>query len=241
MDVQSNWWAHFFNGVAVDLWRDAMPPEHTRQEAERLAGLLAAPPDAELLDVPCGLGRLSLEFAARGYRVTGVDLSTESLAYGRDADRDRRVAWEARDMRDLPWRARFDGAFCCGNSFGYLDDEENAAFLRAVAAALKPGARFVLDTPMVLENLLPHLSDRPWFKAGAVYLLVVNEYDHTRGRLNIEYTFVSNGRVEVRYGSHQAWTYRQLAELLDDAGFEVGTAEPWTKEARSVTFVATKR
>ena len=64
-------------------------------------------------------------------------------------------------MRDLPWRARFDGAFCLGNSFGYLDDEGNAAFLRAVAAALKPGARFVLETPMVLENLLGHIKDRP--------------------------------------------------------------------------------
>ena len=38
---------------------------------------------------------------------------------------------------------RFDGAFCVGNSFGYLDDEGNAAFLRAVRAALKPGGRFI--------------------------------------------------------------------------------------------------
>jgi hypothetical protein len=35
-------------------------------------------------------------------------------------------------MRDLPWSERFDGAFCAGNSFGYLDDEGNAAFLCAV-------------------------------------------------------------------------------------------------------------
>jgi hypothetical protein len=44
-------------------------------------------------------------------------------------------------MRDLLWRSRFDGAFCFGNSFGYLDDEGNAAFLRAVAAALVVRAR----------------------------------------------------------------------------------------------------
>jgi hypothetical protein len=64
--------------------------------------------------------------------------------------------------------------------FGYLDDEGNAAFLRALSAALKPGARFVLETPMVLENLLRQLQDRPWWKVGDVYLLVANEYDHTR-------------------------------------------------------------
>ena len=82
-------------------------------------------------------------------------------------------------MRDLPWRARFDGAFCVGNSFGYLDDERNVAFVRAVASALKPGARFVLETPMILENLLGHLQDRPWWKVGDTHLLVVNAYDAT--------------------------------------------------------------
>ena len=143
-------------------------------------------------------------------------------------------------MRDLPWRARFDGAFCLGNSFGYLDDEGNAAFLRAVAAALKPGARFVLETPMILENLLGHLKDRPWWKVGDVHLLVANHYDHTRTRLEIEYTFVSNGRVDVRHGSHRAYSYRELVELIEASGFAVELAEPWTREAHSVSFIATR-
>jgi SAM-dependent methyltransferase len=143
-------------------------------------------------------------------------------------------------MRDLPWRDRFDGAFCLGNSFGYLDDQGNAAFLRAVRAALKPGARFVLETPMVLENLLGHLQDRPWWKVGDVYLLVTNRYDHATGRLEIDYTFVSNGRVEVRRGSHRAYTFRELVQLLDAAGFTVELGQPWTRDAHTVTFVATR-
>jgi len=191
--------------------------------------------------VPCGAGRLSLELAARGYRMTGVDLSPEFLSHARAADAERRVVWEQRDMRDLPWRARFDGAFCLGNSFGYLDDEGEAQFVRAVAAALKPGGRFVLETPMVIESLLPNLKDRPWFKAGDVYLLVANEYDPSRGRLDIEYTFVSDGRVEVRRGSHRAYTYRQLVELMETAGFAVAPAETWTRASQTLTLVGTRR
>ena len=167
MDVQSNWWKTFFSGVAVELWLQAMSPEQTRQEAAALATRLDLPAGAELLDVPCGAGRLALELAARGYRVTGVDLSLESLDHARAADRDNRVLWEHREMRDLPWPERYDGAFCCGNSFGYLDDEGDREFLRAVASALKPGARFVLETPMVVESLLPNLKERIWFKAGS--------------------------------------------------------------------------
>jgi SAM-dependent methyltransferase len=239
VDVQTNWWESFFEGVAVTMWLQALPPEHTAREADRIARLLAAPAGAEVLDVPCGAGRLSLPLAERGYRMTGVDWSAESLDHARSRDTSRHVTWERRDMRDLPWPGRFDGAFCAGNSFGYLDDEGNSAFLRAVRAALKPGARFVLETPMVLENVLNHLQPRPWWKAGDVLLLIENQYDPARSRLDIEYTFVSNGRVEVRRGSHRAYSYRELTELFAASGFAVEVAESWTRDAHAVTFIAT--
>ena len=240
MSNPSSWWQHFFEGVAVDLWLQAVPPEHSEREADLIASALAAPPGAELLDVPCGGGRLSLALDRRGYRMTGVDWSADFLQHARATDSAATVTWERRDMRDLPWRARFDGAFCVGNSFGYLDDEGNAGFLRAVAAALKPGARFVLETPMVLENLLGHIQERAWWQIGDLRLLVVNKYDASTQRLDIEYTFVSNGQVDVRTGSHRAFTYRELVELISSAGFTVETTQPWTRGAHSVTFVATR-
>jgi SAM-dependent methyltransferase len=239
MNVQSNWWQTFFTGVAVDMWLQALPEEHTRKEAGRLEILLAVAPGAEVLDVPCGAGRVARVLAQRGYRLTGVDQSFESLQHARRADDSGRIAWEQRDMRDLPWPGRFDAAFCLGNSFGYLDDEGNHAFLRAVRQTLKKGARFVLETPMVLENVLLHIQPRPWWKAGDVYLLVDNQYDPATERLNIEYTFVANGRIEVRRGSHRAYAYRELVELLESSGFSVDVAEPWTREAHVVSFVAT--
>jgi cyclopropane fatty-acyl-phospholipid synthase-like methyltransferase len=241
MNVASNWWEHFFEGLSVKLWLDALSQDHTNKEADTIDRLLNAAPGSALLDVPCGGGRLSLTLADRGYSLTGVDISREFLAHAQSCDGANRVSWEQREMRDLPWPGRFDGAFCVGNSFGYLDDDGNAAFLRAVSDALKPGARFVLETPMILENLLGHLQDRPWWKIGEMYLLVANQYDHTRSRLDIEYTFLSNGRSEVRHGSHRAYRYAELLALIESAGFDVTTAAPWTRGAHSVTFIATRR
>jgi len=241
MTIDSNWWEHFFEGLVVKLWVAAVSPKHTSSEADTLTELLGAAPGAQLLDVPCGAGRLSLALAERGYRLTGVDVSREFLQQARSHDASNRVSWEHREMRDLPWPSRFDGAFCVGNSFGYLDDEGNAAFLRAVAAVLKPGARFVLETPMILENLLGHLQERPWWRVGDMYLLVQNQYDHTRSRLDIGYHFVSHGIFEVRHGSHRAYRYAELAELIRSSGFDVTVATPWTRDAHTVTFIATRR
>src|SRR5439155_1074661 len=123
----------------------------------------------------------------------------------------------------------------------YLDDEGDARFLRAVAAALKPGGKFVLDTPMIVESLLTQLKDRPWFKVGDIYLLVANEYDAARGRLDIEYTFISGGRTEVRRGSHRMYTYRQLVELMEAAGFAVTPDPAWTRSSHTLSLVGSKR
>ena len=202
MDVQPDWWETFFEGVSVSMWLQAVSPEHTAREADNLQRLLGVAPGGELLDVPCGGGRLSLALAERGYRLTAVDWSSEFLAHARTRAGSPGVAWQQRDMRDLPWDGRFDGAFCVGNSFGYLDDEGNAAFLRAVHEALKPGARFILETPSCSTISLATFRIAV-VAGGDVCLLVQNRYDQERSRLEIDYTFVADGRVET-HAAHTA-------------------------------------
>jgi SAM-dependent methyltransferase len=234
MDVPGNWWESFFTGIAVDLWLKAIPSPMNEKEADVIVHALKPPRGAELLDVPCGCGRLAHALALRGYRVTGVDLSEESLDHARRAGGG--VVWEQRDMRDLPWVARFDGAYCVGNSFGYLDDEGNEMFLRSVAASLKVGGTFVLETPMVAESAWLTIKDRGWWKVDDLRLLVVNQFDHARGRLDTEYTFVSDRGVEVRQGTHRVYTYRQLVELLTAAGFAGVTG--WTRAHEAASEAA---
>ena len=122
-------------------------------------------------------------------------------------------------MRDLPWPSAFDGAYCLGNSFAYLDDPGNLAFLRAVAGALRPGARFVLETGYVAETLFPILQERAWYPDGDGYCLAARRYDPAEGRLHVAYTFLRDGRAETRTMSARVHTGREVVSLLADAGF----------------------
>ncbi len=66
MSVESNWWEHFFEGLSVKLWLEALSPEHTYSEADTIARLLLrTAPGAELLDVPCAVRVRSHEEGSR--------------------------------------------------------------------------------------------------------------------------------------------------------------------------------
>lgn len=243
------WWEDFFSGAALDLWRAAMSEERTRAEADFIVGLLSLAPKAKVLDVPCGEGRLTREFAAHGFAMTGVDFARDFLkeAEAKAAGRGYNIRWVRRDMRRLPWKAEFDGAFCFGNSFGYSTDEGNAAILASVSRALKPGARFVLDASSVAEVVLPILKPRTEVPVGDILFIEENRYDHVNGRLDTDYTFVRGEMAERKSGSHRIYTYRQMVELLEAAGFQELEAfgstdkEPFAFGSPQLFLVATKK
>ena len=217
--MKTEWFETFFQGPAVDFWTRAMTPALTLVDVDFLEKTFDVKPGARLLDVPCGNGRHSIELARRGYRVTGIDLSDELLAAARaglDAD------WRFGDMRKLELESSaFDGAFCFGNSFGYLDHEGVEAFLSALAVALKPGARLVIETGVAAESILPTLVQKRWHRLGDLMILSENRYDAAASRLDIDYTFVREGTVETRPTSSYVFTVAEIGRMLGQAGFGV--------------------
>ena len=217
----------FFTGVALEFWRRAMNPEQTRIEADFLCETLQCPTGGRLLDVPCGNGRHAIEIAKRRYLLTGVDSSEEYIEEARAAM--SAVEWLIADMRELPWTERFDGGYCCGNSFAVLDANGARDFLKAVRSALKPGARFVLDTGMAAESILPGLGKGRWHRAGDMIVLSENRYHAAESRLEIEYTFIQQGKVETRAISTYCFTAAEISRMHAEAGLEVLELLDWYK------------
>jgi SAM-dependent methyltransferase len=98
-----------------------------------------------LLDVGCGTGKSFLPMLARGYEVTGCDISPAMVERAREAGEGHAEVVVA-DARDLPVLGRFDLVTSLDDALNYvLSDEELGMAFAGVASNLRPGGLFVFD------------------------------------------------------------------------------------------------
>ncbi|CAN5159936.1 class I SAM-dependent methyltransferase [soil metagenome] len=99
----------------------------------------------EMLDIACGKGRHSIQLASKGYFVTGIDLSEDSIRIAKESETEN-LQFYVQDMR-LPFRINYyNYAFNFFTSFGYFNtrrEHDNA--IRTIVQALKPNGVFVID------------------------------------------------------------------------------------------------
>lgn len=109
-----------------------------------------------ILDVGCGTGRHSIELAARGYNLTGIDLSGSQInaAKQKAAAKNLPVNFLCLDARNLPFDNEFDAAIMlCEGGFPLMEtDEMNFEILSGVSRALKNKSKFIFTT---LNGLFP--------------------------------------------------------------------------------------
>lgn len=219
------WYESFFDALANDVWRALVPAEASDAEAAFLVRQLCTPvPGARrLLDVPCGDGRLALRVAALGHCIVGIDLSDYAINRLRHDDVRGRVDARVGDLRDLGVAVCdaevFDGAWCMGNSFGYLGHRDTVAFLAVLAARVRPGGRFVLDAATAAEAVLAHLGERDRYEVGRAVLTNVHTYEVRTSTMVSQMTLELGDQRDQRVARHRVMTCREIVDLLEGAGF----------------------
>jgi 2-polyprenyl-6-hydroxyphenyl methylase/3-demethylubiquinone-9 3-methyltransferase len=98
----------------------------------------------EVLDVACGGGFLSNFLALEGHKVTGVDLSEESLKTAHAHDKTSTVKYQTANAYELPFA---NGSFDVVTCMDFLEhvDRPGAVILEC-ARVLRPGGLFIFHT-----------------------------------------------------------------------------------------------
>lgn len=118
----------------------------TSHEAAAVSAAIGDPNGRDVLHVQCHIGFDTITLARTGARVTAIDLSPGSLAkaasFAEQCGVD--VEFVEANSMDLPARlhGRFDLAFASYGVIGWIGDL--GAWMRSVAACLRPGGTLVL-------------------------------------------------------------------------------------------------
>lgn len=167
---------HWFEPLASHMGEAYLRYSFTKgtvQEVDELENVLEMDRSCSILDVGCGPGRHALEFARRGHRVTGVDISATFIDIARRAAQkeDLEVTFERHDARHLPaeLRGQFDIVVClCQGGFGLMiePDEDRQIFCQMVEC-LRPGGKLAL-TAFNAYFAVKHFTDATFDAARGI-------------------------------------------------------------------------
>lgn len=176
--MQQPWFKDWFNSSYYHLLYFNRDKTEAATFINKLIDYLKPPPHTFMLDVACGKGRHSLQLAEKGFDVTGIDLSEDSIKKALEEAADN-LHFYQHDMRLPFWINYFDYAFNFFTSFGYFRTQrEHDNAIRTIAQSLKMNGIFVMDYLNVhfAEDHTVHQSEK---EIENVNFIITKWYDET--------------------------------------------------------------
>ena len=220
MSREAEWFEGFFDATYGEVLAGSFDDEGTAEQARIVRRLLGARRGARVLDVPCGIGRLTVPLAEGGLRMTGVDFAAGYLRRGRREARRRGldIRFVRRDMREIDFDGEFDAAFNWFGSIGYFGDADNVGFCRRVFEALRPGGGFLVEG-INKSWLLGHFKARHEHTFAGIRVTHENRWLARAGRVESDWTFHLPTGPDRRHISMRIYNGADMRALLRAAGF----------------------
>lgn len=172
------WFKDWFNSPYYHQLYFNRDEEEAAAFIDKLINYLRPEQGARMLDVACGKGRHSIHLAEKGFDVTGIDLSEDSIEEALRHETGQ-LHFYRHDMRLPFWINYFDYAFNFFTSFGYFNTRrEHDNGIRTIAGALKFDGIFVMDYLNVhyAEDHLVHQFDK---EVDDVNFFITKWFDET--------------------------------------------------------------
>ena len=142
---RTEWYKIWFDSSYYHLLYQHRDEREAKFLIDNLMPRLRLPIGAKVLDLACGRGRHAVYLNAKGFQVTGLDLSEASIDFAKPFENEL-LKFDVHNSKYPYALAEFDAVFNLFTSFGYENhDSDNYSTIRSAADSLKPNGYFVLD------------------------------------------------------------------------------------------------
>ena len=232
-------------------------PEIIEHSTNWIASSVGLRPGVRILDLGCGPGLYAEQLAQKGFLVTGVDFSQNSIDYAvAQAARKQAegtlppIEYRCQNYLELDEPPIYAAVLLIYGDFCPLSPEQRSKLLANVHAALQPGGCFILDvtTPRLRQR---YGLKNGWYAAGDGFWkpgphLVLEQGFAYPGDLFLDQYIVieENGKISVYRNWFQDYTPETIRAELSAGGFEIEslwgdlTGAPYTPESEWIGIVA---
>ena len=247
-----------------DLFRTTIEARFEKTEFEiegllRLFDMHDVPQGGTLLDMGCGIGRVSIPLAKKGYNVIGLDISPSYVQraseYAEEEGVNDFTRFVVGDMRDigavLADYSGFDAVLSMWTSMGYWDEETDLSILGQCLGLTKPNGVFIMHTAS-RDGLIKRFQPRDFmFDESGLLLLMERHLDLETSRMENQWTYYRRDGEDLRFLkrveiNHRTYSLHELRTQFGDAGWEYVDAyggfelKSFTKDVFSMIIVAKK-
>lgn len=181
-----------------------------------------------LLDLACGTGGFSNEFAHLGVEVIGVDMSEEMLSVAREtsAEIGTDVLYICQKAEELDLYGTVDGAVCCMDSLNHITNYKDfCKAIERVSLFLEEDKLFIFDVNTEYKHR-EVLGDNIFvIDRENVYLVWANKYLAKNDTVNISLDFfVKEEETYNRFSeefSERAYSSKEIEDALQKAGLRI--------------------
>jgi 2-polyprenyl-3-methyl-5-hydroxy-6-metoxy-1,4-benzoquinol methylase len=214
----------FFDGYYKEIWRHIFPDKTTQAEVDFMIGEAKLEPGGHVLDIMCGYGRHSLEFAKKGIDVLAVDNLPDYINEIKEKASARNLPVETicADILELHLYREFDAVICMGNSLQFFIEEDLSRILSNISAHLKPGGKFIINTWSLAEIAIKNFKDKSWSRFGELLFLTESKFLFQPARIETLSTIITdNGEREEKKGIDFIYSISEVESMFNKAGFQI--------------------
>jgi len=175
----------------------------------------------KVLDLCCGLGRISSELSRMGFAVTGVDITKSFLNTAKeDAEHENlNIEYIHADAREFVRHDFFDTAVNLYISFGYFKDKgDDLKVLRNVHKSIKNGGSLIIET-LGKEIAVRDFVEAEWFEREGYTMLTEYEPLDSWTFLKNRWILIKDNKRMEKIFTQRLYSASELRDLLYEAGF----------------------
>lgn len=204
----------------------------------------------KILDAGCGLGRISVELAALGLDVTGVDIIQSELDAARESAEAEGVPLTLinHDLRSFQAREQFDCAINLYTSFGYCATiEDDMKILKNIADSVKTGGTFIMECTSRETAIMYFTAGEEFERAGykvVTHFEVVGAWEGLRSQWTL-YPLDSKQAIDHTF-IQRLYPATFLRDKLIDFGYSKVNIygdfdkSPYNEHARTMLIIGKK-